>query len=60
MSTVYPVNWFEIPAIDMERAKTFYEAVFQIEIGSMKGLFRLNRPAKSSKNSKKILMINFV
>lgn len=27
------VGWFEIPVIDMERAKIFYERVFQIKIG---------------------------
>ena len=27
-----PVTWFEIPVNDMERAKAFYEAVFQFEI----------------------------
>jgi len=26
------VGWFEIPVNDMERAKTFYETVFKIEI----------------------------
>jgi predicted enzyme related to lactoylglutathione lyase len=26
------VGWFEIPVSDMERAKTFYETVFQVEI----------------------------
>jgi len=26
------VGWFEVPVTDMERAKTFYETVFQIEI----------------------------
>lgn len=26
------VGWFEIPVIDMDRAKKFYETVFQIEI----------------------------
>lgn len=26
------VVWFEIPVSDMDRAKTFYETVFQIEI----------------------------
>jgi len=26
------VGWFEIPVADMDRAKKFYEAVFQIEI----------------------------
>lgn len=29
------VGWFEIPVSDMERAKTFYETVFQIEIQVM-------------------------
>ncbi len=26
------VGWFEIPVVDMKRAKTFYDKVFQIEI----------------------------
>ena len=26
------VGWFEIPVTDMQRAKAFYEAVFQIDI----------------------------
>ena len=26
------VNWFEIPATDLERAKAFYEAVFGVEL----------------------------
>ena len=26
-----PVNWFEIPVTDMDRAKAFYEKVFNIE-----------------------------
>lgn len=26
------VGWFEVPVTDMERAKTFYECVFNIEI----------------------------
>ncbi|MBR9758079.1 MAG: VOC family protein [Algicola sp.] len=26
------VGWFEIPVLDMERAKTFYETVFKISI----------------------------
>jgi predicted enzyme related to lactoylglutathione lyase len=34
-----PVGWFEIYVQDMERAKTFYEKVFQVE------LQRLNSPA---------------
>lgn len=38
-------TWFEIPATDLERAKTFYEAIYQMEIqildlGTLKmGLF---------------------
>ncbi|MBV6647682.1 MAG: VOC family protein [Cyclobacteriaceae bacterium] len=27
-----PVNWFEIPVNDMEKAKSFYEAILDIEI----------------------------
>lgn len=27
-----PVNWFEIPANDLEQARGFYEAVFNIEM----------------------------
>ena len=27
-----PVNWFEIPANDIGQAKSFYEAVFDIEM----------------------------
>ena len=27
-----PVNWFEIPVSDMERAQKFYESVFNIEL----------------------------
>jgi len=27
------VCWFEIPVTDMNRAKTFYESIFDIEIG---------------------------
>lgn len=33
-----PVNWFEIYVQDMERAKNFYQAVFDVE------LTRLNSP----------------
>jgi len=29
------VNWFEIPAADLERAKKFYETIFAIEMGTM-------------------------
>ena len=27
-----PVGWFEIPAIDLDRAKKFYESVFDVEL----------------------------
>ncbi|SRR5690606_3307037 len=27
VDTVHPVNWFEIPALDLERARAFYENV---------------------------------
>ena len=27
-----PINWFEVPVLDMDRAKSFYEEIFQIEI----------------------------
>lgn len=35
------INWFEIPVIDFERAKAFYQAIFQVhllemEIGDVK------------------------
>lgn len=39
------VNWFEIPVLDMKRAKLFYEAIFDISItiqdfgGLQMGLF---------------------
>ena len=42
------VIWFEIPATDMERAKSFYESVFGIEItiqdfdGTLMGWFPFN------------------
>lgn len=29
------LNWFEIPAADLDRAKRFYEAVFQIQMEPM-------------------------
>ncbi len=32
MATANPVNWFEIPARDVERAQRFYEAVLAIEM----------------------------
>lgn len=30
-----PVNWFEIPAIDMDRAKAFYQNVFGVELSTL-------------------------
>ncbi len=27
-----PVNWFEIPATDLDRARKFYESVFEVEL----------------------------
>lgn len=32
MSKPNPVNWFEIPATDLARAKKFYEAVLEAEL----------------------------
>ncbi len=29
------LNWFEIPATDIERAKKFYETIFDIEMSTM-------------------------
>jgi len=29
------LNWFEIPATDIERAKKFYESIFDISMGTM-------------------------
>lgn len=29
------LNWFEIPATDISRAKKFYESIFAIEMGEM-------------------------
>jgi hypothetical protein len=30
-----PVGWFEIYVQDMDRAKSFYESVFQIQLGAL-------------------------
>lgn len=30
-----PVNWFEMPATDLARAKTFYEQAFDLELALM-------------------------
>jgi len=29
------LNWFEIPVADLERAKTFYETIFNMQMGLM-------------------------
>ena len=34
-STTNALNWFELPALDLDRSKKFYEAVFQIEMHVM-------------------------
>jgi len=35
MSTHNPVGWFEIYVQDMDRARTFYEAVFQVQLNKL-------------------------
>ena len=32
--SVNAINWFEIPVSDMQRAKAFYENIFQMEIAT--------------------------
>lgn len=32
MATANPVNWFEIPATDLDRAQAFYERVLGVEL----------------------------
>jgi predicted enzyme related to lactoylglutathione lyase len=32
------VNWFEIPALDFERAEKFYNTIFAIELVPMEGM----------------------
>lgn len=34
-ATENAINWFEIPVADLERAKKFYEAIFEMEMGTM-------------------------
>jgi len=34
-STTNALNWFEIPTVDIERAKKFYEAVFAVTMFDM-------------------------
>ena len=43
-TTANTINWFEIPALDINRAKTFYESIFSIsmdrqEMGGMQMAF---------------------
>lgn len=35
MKNVNPVGWFDIVASDLDRAKKFYEAVFQVEFSDL-------------------------
>jgi len=34
-ATTNSLNWFEIPALDIERSRKFYEAIFDIKLESM-------------------------
>ena len=34
-NTTNSLNWFEIPVIDLKRAKRFYEAIFEISMEEM-------------------------
>lgn len=34
-NTTNALNWFEIPAVDIERAQKFYETIFQISMTPM-------------------------
>ncbi len=51
------VGWFEIPVTDMERAKKFYETVFEFEIqvqdfhGTQMGWFPFNESAPGAAGS---------
>ena len=57
MQNMNLVNWFEIPVTDMDRAKTFYENVFGIEISinemgdSVMGWFPFNEDAPGASGS---------
>ncbi|MBS1638380.1 MAG: VOC family protein [Bacteroidetes bacterium] len=48
------LNWFEIPALDTKRAKTFYESVFNIEMATMDmmGMEMTFFPASDEPNGK--------
>jgi len=51
------VAWFEIPVTDMDRAKNFYESVFEIEVGIhdmggvLMGFFPMNEGASGAMGS---------
>nr|WP_294947154.1 VOC family protein [uncultured Mucilaginibacter sp.] len=32
------LNWFEIPAVEIERAKTFYEGIFDMKMAPLEGM----------------------
>lgn len=51
-ATTNALNWFEIPMTDSNRAKTFYEAIFQIEMFpmDMMGMSMLMFPSQSPKS----------
>jgi predicted enzyme related to lactoylglutathione lyase len=40
-----PVRWFEIYVRDMERAKRFYESVFEVELQKLDNPVTLNTPS---------------
>jgi predicted enzyme related to lactoylglutathione lyase len=50
------VNWFEIPVLDTERAKKFYETLFEIEMPStkMNGMEMIFFPMDPQMNSGKV------
>lgn len=35
------LNWFEIPTVDFERAKTFYETILGYNMQTIYGLWRV-------------------
>ena len=46
-STTNALNWFEIPALDVNRAKTFYETIFDVkfdDVIEMMGMKMANFP----------------
>ncbi len=50
---VNAINWFEIPALDIKRAKKFYESIFKIETTEleMMGMKLAMFPYNSSKGN---------